>query len=267
MLDNEHAVAQAPEQPDQPSDADTTTPPDLASQEGQGDQPGENQPEFFSDTFKPDELPEELRPAYQQMRADYTRKTQEIARYRRFFEDRGLNPDDPEGVFRALATDLGYEINDDTDGDVADEDAEGFDPLVDANYDDGDGEPVDPVEARLNRLEAEYRAERQRAVDLQALSEDLDQITARLGRPPTEDEIEFLGRHAVRDEQGRLTVMPTFDALEKLMRQREQQWAKSKEAPTFQAGGSPGVQAVDLDDPDKRLEYAAQIMSQADQPA
>lgn len=49
-------------------------------------------------TFNPDQLPEELRPGWNQLQADYTRKTQELAEQRRQYSELG----DPE-TLRAAA--------------------------------------------------------------------------------------------------------------------------------------------------------------------
>lgn len=232
-----------PEAPTEDQPAVETTPPE----QGQGDPSGETPEQYFGETFNPELLPDDLKPAYQQMRADYTRKTQEIAAHRRFFEDRGITPTDPEAAFQALAQELGYQLEDE---DPEDDD----EPFTD--------EPADPLEARLDALEAERNAERQRAQDLQSLTDDLDEITKRMGRKPTEQEIDYFGRYAQRDKNGRLGIIDVYDRTEKLMQDRQQQWARSKQAPTVQPGGTPGVASVDLDDPEQRLAYSAELIKQ-----
>src|SRR4051794_28008406 len=59
------------------------------------------EPEYFSDNFDPSTLHESARPAWEQMRRDYTRKTQEVAEQRRQAESvqaafTDLQSEDPE---------------------------------------------------------------------------------------------------------------------------------------------------------------------------
>jgi hypothetical protein len=234
------------------------------SDEGQGDPEAteardtavNEQPDPFSDNFDPASLPPELKPAYDQLRADYTRKRQAEAPMRRFFEDRGIDPADPEAAFSALAEELGYQIDDDDDQPQD----EGFD---DPDQPDEFGpDPVETLAQRLDRIEQERADQLQREADLASLSEDLNTIRQRMGREPSKDEIEYFGQYATRNRDGRLGIIDVYDRTEALMSKRQQEWARSKDAPVVQSGGSRGVDHVDLDDEEQRRAYTAEILKQ-----
>src|SRR2546430_2455221 len=100
----------APVEPDQPQVEPSA--PAAPPETGQGAEP---QPSPFDEKFDPASLPDELRPAYNQMRADYTQKTQSLADQRREAEQYqqivgALTSDDPEMRTAAL-TALGYDYS------------------------------------------------------------------------------------------------------------------------------------------------------------
>ncbi|MEM3335463.1 MAG: hypothetical protein QXY47_05475 [Thermoplasmata archaeon] len=91
----------------------------IEENEGQAN---ESQPkeESFSQSFDPNKLPEELKPIYKSMQADYTRKTQELARmrreyeqYRPIFQKLAENPELFNQVFGIQQTKQEEEIPDD----------------------------------------------------------------------------------------------------------------------------------------------------------
>lgn len=62
-------------------------------------------PPSFSENFDPNSLPPELVPAYRQMQADYTRKTQEVAPYRSIADQFGdMSPEDLSAAVETYQT-------------------------------------------------------------------------------------------------------------------------------------------------------------------
>jgi hypothetical protein len=97
------APEQAPPAPTTP-EGETPAPQDPARKRDEfgrfvSDEPETEAPETFdSGKFNPDELPDELKPGWKQLQAEWTRKTQALAEERRQYE--GI---DPEEARQALA--------------------------------------------------------------------------------------------------------------------------------------------------------------------
>jgi hypothetical protein len=81
-----------------PSPTPSPTPEPVAPQ------PSEPEVVKFTD-INPEDLPDELKPVYKSMQADYTRKTQEVAPWRKL-QDAGISPDDAMQSAQFL-----YELN------------------------------------------------------------------------------------------------------------------------------------------------------------
>jgi hypothetical protein len=82
----------------------SVTPPSVESQETQGDAGASSEETSFTQ-INPEDLPDELKHIYKSMQADYTRKTQEAAPYRRLAEA-GVDPNDAIQSVQFL-----YELN------------------------------------------------------------------------------------------------------------------------------------------------------------
>lgn len=88
---HQRGLAAAAALPGDPADGATQTEATPTGAEGEG---AATTPEVDSFTrLDPSTIPAELRPYYDSMQADYTRKTQEVAPYRKLAEDTGLDVD------------------------------------------------------------------------------------------------------------------------------------------------------------------------------
>jgi hypothetical protein len=92
----------------------------MIENEGQAKEPQPTDEETFSKSFDPNKLPEELKPIYKSMQADYTRKTQELARmrreyeqYKQIFQKLAENPEFFNRVFGVQQTQQEEQIPDD----------------------------------------------------------------------------------------------------------------------------------------------------------
>src|SRR4051812_37410386 len=160
MTDDETRDDAAPEVEDKP-DVDVEAP--VATDKA--DTP--EKPDYFSDTFDPATLPDELRPAYNQLRADYTQKTQTVAEQRREVEQHqellsALRSDDP--YLRAQALEyLGFSVAE--EGDEEEEDGD--------EYQD----PIDALRAEIQEMKEWRESQAQSAEESQfeqAINADLD---------------------------------------------------------------------------------------------
>lgn len=233
-----------PQEPQAPEE----TPDTLEVEAPSGQEPGapEDGPSYFEDTFDPRTLDENLQRAYKGMQADYTRKTQELAAHRKFFQDLGVEPDDPDAVLRALAEREGYE----------------FDEEEEPSPEWDEQDPLSPLEQRLAALEEERQHERQADADVQSMANDLRTIVSELGRDLTKDEIDALTELAQRDKQGALRLIPGWQAAQRIARQQQQQYRQTKKAPAVTPDGTQGTRTVNLDDADERRDYSAQIIAE-----
>ena len=213
-------------------------------------------PEPFSENFDPAALPDELRPAYQQLRADYTRKTQSIAQERQDARDAIELRDalqDPQKRIDALQR-LGI-----------------IDP--DAVEDDGplDDDPNSKLQQEWEQFKAERAQEQAQAQEAEVeqakiayINHGLAELVERTGREFTEKEFARLGRLAsiTPDAEGLPDVQAAYDELyvdheaELLARLKA---AKRADIPP--AGTAP-KEDLDFDDPRVREDYIDSRMAQ-----
>lgn len=216
--------------------------------EGQAETPKE----FFSDSFNPDEIPEELRGAYDSMRADYTRKTQEIAEQRREAEQAQSlisslqNPLTQAEALRAL----GLELD------------EGDDALS-SNED----EYVDP-EDEIRQIKAYLAEQEQEKVIMQAeeafldnLARDIDGLEQREKRQLTDDEQAFILSHAQAQLADGETpnVQAAYAMLNNIATSARERYVASKKQAPLAPLGAPGDKKINLDDPEERVQALARI--------
>lgn len=227
---------------------DQPEPPEPPAPEGTSDEPG-----LFDERFDPASLPDELRPRYRQMQADYTQKTQSLAEQRQQIEQEqellnALRSNDPEIQNQALEF-LGFEPDDD-------------------ELDEYE-EPDDQLEARLAALEereqmqaaaSEDEAFREQLLDyVDGQFDDLEQST---GRTFTDAEVRAISglAGAVQDERGLPDVRQAYDLIfSDVLGDEKSRWIESKQAPQPGSGRS-GTEAPDLSDEQVRRRVMAEAI-------
>lgn len=192
--------------------------------------------------------PEELRAGYLR-HADYTRKTQEAAPFRKLAEELGVtDPADREALFQALGEKLGYEIT----AEEAEEEAEAEEAPAE----------VEAVEDEPEAIEAD---EPDPEVDrFASLDEELTGIETELGRPVTEQEIELLGALGTLREDGSVDLRAGFEQIQRFRTAEQLAWQESKgSAPAVIPEGGSGDPAPDLSTPEGREARMAEVMAAA----
>lgn len=252
-----------------PAEVGETTDPAVAqSNEEAGTTP--EAPDYGNllgdENFNPDSLPEELRPAYNQLRADYTRKTQALAQQRdeaaqalEFVASLNSESDraaalaqiaeafGPEAILEAL----GYELDDEGVGSGApapEQQTPASDPRLDQLWE------------RLN-AEDEARSEAELIAQIEAYA---DNEFTRLGISDDDVKELVLGRAAVYDldDQG----LPQIEAAAKdvarlLSKQKADIFTQKAQTPAPPVPGTAGeVDDVDFSDPDARQAYMASLL-------
>lgn len=206
----------------------------------------------FAGTFDPASLDESLVPAYKQMQADYTRKTQEIAALRQpdAVADylRTLPEDQQASVLRSIGIEL--------EADEVEED--------DLDYDDPDEE----LRAQIEEINEWRSSQEQHAADAQLenwlndeIGNQLDQLETATGREFDESEVMEIGQIAL-DRALASGQAPDVKAIYEsiytnLLPHERKRWVKSKRTPQAPNGASASHQP-DLDDKEERREFIAQ---------
>lgn len=229
---------------------DAPTPPEEARSEAS--ETPEQKPEYFSETFDPAALPDELRPAYKQMRDAFSQKTQTAAEERKQAREalevyEALQ--DPDRQADILSR-FGFEV------DGADDD--------EFEYDD----PQEALEQRIAALEAERQQHQQSAqereyeeAEVGFVSNQLSELAKRTGREFSDEEIQLLGdlsrTDGFRDPDGAPNVDLAYERIyaDVLSKERER-WVGSKQSPQAPSGSS-AVEVPDLDNERERQEYLA----------
>jgi hypothetical protein len=187
-----------------------------------------------------DEQTNEWEQRYKDLQADYTRKSQDLARYEK-------DPDFKREHFQKLASELGYSIEE---------------PDPDEGHEEDEYEFVDPVarkqleelQSRLAESEQNRElAEMDRSVKAQfkrlGIDDDQDQellllLATRPGAPPNADGMPDI-------EAARASLTKRDEAAQK-------RWAQTKRAPRIAGGGQTGTQVPDLDNEQDRVAWMAQ---------
>lgn len=219
-------VAPALEQ-DQPIDA-----PEAP----QTDQPTADQEESFTDSYNPEELPEDARAAYEaaykRLQGDYTRKTQSISQERQEAERAQQvlqalsNPETAPDVLRAL----GYELE-------AEEAEESF---------AGPEDQIAQLKGEIDQLRQERQQETQTAAEENELIEQIEGLEQQAGREFTDKEIRLLS--------GRENAPQALhNLLEEIVSERQKAFVESKKAPRAATPGTPASKAADLSTEQGRL--------------
>ncbi len=238
------------------SEQDQPNVPDAPAQEAAP----EPTPGFFDEKFDPASLSDELRPAYNQLRGDYTQKTQALAEQRKEVEQEqqllsALRSDDPDTQREALEF-LGYEIPQE----AAQEEDDYVDP-----FDELRAEVTALREARDADQQAQqtYQQEQQEINDLEKQFSALEQQT---GREFSDDEVDMIAAlsFSKRDDTGSPDVRGAYERLysDFLTKQRSQ-WVGSKKAPKAPQGQS-GTETFDFSNSDARVQRMADMMEAGD---
>lgn len=275
-------VAATPDQPEASSDSPSTDAPETSDAESGTSEEGEEASEESFTDVDLDGLPEEVQNRYQQMQADYTRKTQALAEQRAEMETQtafvadlvaGEPTEDQvelqEAVFQALAERLGYDI----EGLEADEDAEGDDAET------GDEAPEfrDPrVDELLAEREAakQAEAEQQREQQLDTIEQEIEDGLKALAKEDgiaelSDDELDLLFDKVLSlppvevDGQPKPDLKGAFAALKKVLGVNQQRWIDSKRNAAQAPSGEQAEKPVDLMDQQQRVAHMARSIQAA----
>lgn len=208
--------------------------------------------DMFDDKFDPATLPDELRPVYNQYRADYTRKTQEIGSRNR---DQILQQALQDQNFQRQAFEAwGVEL-----------------PEEDQQYDEGDY--VDPEVEELRRDVAEmkaWRAEQMQVHQSQRLANDITEqiegLEHSLGRTFDKKRSDFFGNLALQyqDEQGRPNVRAAYEDWAEQMSEERKSWASTKRQARPAPSGQSGSKQVNLNNDQERRQALADAFEEAE---
>jgi len=266
-------VEEAPETPDQPETTDVETDDAPDAEEAGTSEGSEDEVDAFTDVDL-ESLSEEERGRYEQMQADYTRKTQALAEQRTELESvqsfvTDLVADEPseeqaamqEQVFRALAERLGYELegDDEATGDDAeegDDEPEFRDPRVDALLAEREAEAeakrAEQYEARLDEVETE-------------IEDGLKGLAKKDGVDLTDDELGLLfdATLALPPVDGdKPDIAGAYKRLTTVLNVNKKRWIDSKKADPA-PGGDAGAEKPDLSTPEGRQANLARIVQAA----
>lgn len=262
-------IADAPAQ-DNPPVADGTTPDPAIAQSNSDAGTTPATPDYSNllgdENFDPSTLPAELQPAYNQLRADYTRKTQTVAAQRQEAEDAlafisALNTEGereaalsqlaealgPEAILSAL----GYELDNEDSG------------IPESG---GAPAPSDPrIDQIMQHLEAQD-SEAQEAALISQIQDYAENEFTRLGIEKDDEDMKelILGRAAVYDLDA--DGLPQIEAAAKdvarlLSKQRGAFFERKENAPGAPLSGSVGQEDdFDFSDPDARAQAIARVM-------
>ena len=206
----------------------------------------------------PDDLPDEVKPIYKNLQADYTRSKQSIAEQRREAEQatefwNAIRSKDPDAI-RQVADVYGQETVLDALGFALDED----EPET----------PDDPLEAIRQELEgvkSQLTQKEQKAQEEALLAQIEKDITQQFsGLDLDESEQELVTSHALT--QGYVTpegfpdVKKAYEDFTKVLEGRQRKWVEGKRAPRSPVQGTAGSEKVDLNDEEARRGLIAAML-------
>jgi hypothetical protein len=193
--------------------------------------------------------PAELQRNYQELRKEFTQRSQEWSEQRKQAEQYQLvveaasNPNHPQ--YREALSALGLELGDEGEPEYVDE--------------------TEALKAEVEQLKA-WKAEQAQDAEFQAQQsqEDeylVDQISAlqdKQGRPFDAEELDLLLSNALqnRDERGRPNVAHAHEVLTGVYDARMKDWQTTKKAPRAPGAGPAARKQFDINDPKAKLEAA-----------
>lgn len=246
---------------DTPDAPDAQATPDALDTENEAPQApaeGTSQPdklESFSDRFDPDSLDEPLRNVYNDMRGDYTRKTQELAEYRKqheaelqFIEQLRADEEVQREVFQYLAEQLGFDLEDD-------EDEEWF-----------EADPLDELSTKVETIEQRLHREHVRS----SIDRQFAEIEGELGSGLTDKQKRTLVAHAAAldERDGEPDIRGAYEELTGFFdfEEKQKQWVQSKQTTPPPPSGKAGSKEIDMADPSARRKHMAEIMAREGAP-
>lgn len=240
----------APENQDQPQNE--TAPATESTETSTTDQANtEDSAPAFTDSYNPDELPEEARAAYdaayKRLQADYTRKTQEVSSQRREAEQAQALVNalrNPATQAQALQM-LGLELEDDSE---------------DTGYVDPD-ERIDRLEQMLTEREKQAEEERRMEQEATQIDSELQRLSKADGRDLDDSEIELIVSFAVanRLDDGSPNVEAGYRQLQALYSEAQKRHIESKRNAPAPGIGSAAEKKWQLDTEEGRKAAMAEI--------
>jgi DNA-directed RNA polymerase beta subunit len=227
--------------------------------------------ESFTDSYNPNEVPEEARPqleaAYKQLQSAYTQKTQGLAEVRREAEQAQQLQDalrNPE-VAPMVLKQLGY-----TEKEILE--MFGYQPEEDDDLPPDETERLDRLEQSLSQREAADQAAQQEEAVTDYIAEQIEALETEAGREFDAEEHQLLDTfaRANADQQGYPNVKGGYGLLSGILSNREKALLDPKRTTQRRPGnGSSGSRTVDLskETPEERRERMASAVgaSQASQ--
>jgi hypothetical protein len=218
---------------DTPDDAPQVTPESQGTEQGQADT-------------------SDWESRYKDLQAEYTRASQENAQLNEFY----AALQDPELGPQALQQ-LGYELDQADTEDPALQDEEGF-------YD-----PTDELWQEVEAIKARQAEEDQTVQEQQFMEQEFGYIDSEIagleqehGRQLTEQEANTLGTLALqmRTDEGYPDVKGAYGALDGVLTERQKAYVEGKRQAARAPDGVPGIDKVNLLDPNQRKQAAARVM-------
>lgn len=240
----------APENQDQPQNE--TAPAPESTEAPKTDQANtEESAPAFTDSYNPDELPEEARAAYdaayKRLQADYTRKTQEVSSQRQQAEQAQQLVNalrNPATQAQALQM-LGLELEDDTE---------------DTGYVDPD-ERIDRLEQMLTERDKQSEEERKMEQEATLIDSELQRLSKADGHNLDDSEIELIVSFAVANRlgDGSPNVEAGYRQLQALYSEAQKRHIESKRNAPAPGIGSAAEKKWQLDTEAGRKEAMAEI--------
>jgi len=206
----------------------------------------------------PEELPDEVKPIYKNLQADYTRSKQSIAEERREAQQatefwNAIRSQDPNAI-RQIADVYGQETVLDALGYALDEDEP--------------SEPVDPLEelrAKVEGLEGQLTQKEQKAQEEALLSQIEADITKQFSGLDLDDkEQEIVTAHALTagyvTPEGFPDVKKAYEDFTGVLEGRQKKWVEGKRAPRTPVQGTAGSEKIDFSNEDARRALIASML-------
>ena len=245
--------------------------PTTETEAPETDQPTVTEEESFTDSYNPNEVPEEALPqleaAYKQLQSAYTQKTQGLAEVRREAEQAQQLQDalrDPQ-VAPMVLKQLGY-----TEKEILE--MFGYQPEEDDDLPPDETERLDRLEQSLSQREAAEQAAQQEEAVTDYIAEQIEALEKEAGREFDVEEHQLLDTfaRANADQQGYPNVKGGYGLLSGILSNREKALLDPKRTTARPPGnGGSGSRTVDLskETPEQRRERMANAVgaSQASQ--
>jgi hypothetical protein len=227
--------------------ADEATAPSAEDQA----QAADASPETFSDKFDPASLPDELRPAYQQLRADYTRKTQEIGSRNRdqILQQALQDPNFRNQAFEAWGVEYGQDDDD----------------LYEDPDEDLRREVAELRQWRDEITQANTKQQREQALTA-SVDRQLESLEERIGRELPEKVSNWIGTVALNnpDDTGQPDVQGAYDQWADVVAEERKSWVNTKRKARPAPSGQSGSKQVNLKNDQERLNALAEAFEEAE---